>query len=1255
MKGKVKCTCGWSWNKSDSSKKDMYICHECGRDNSNNMQNGGWLDSYADGGTMQEHQENYNDSQTSAPEGFQGEGYSNVGRNYSPAWGGQFQSGGLLKNLPKVESFYKKPTNSKKETKSVVKDKTSTKPVINERLAVKELDEINNNQQKIKDAKAYYKKYLNSPKAKERISNMIDYKSDPEYDRLFPEEKNSAVDQEIKNRLAGLNKLTGKFDYINDVGTDSSSYYAPATNVLHVRPNSDANISHANGDENQWNNRIDLPNTIGHELGHGIQRASNKNSNNIWYRNGLSKKESDLLMRANIGLMSFKNRDEILNDKDNPEYKYELDHDNKPSELKADIDALRYQLYREGIYDAGTQDFTREHLEKAKPSFTKSRLKEHFTDDELIDLMNKLSYNQNEDDGITPIAQMGGNIYPVNYVPQAQDGEIVGDAGQELIDYLQRYSRYTKGMPGIGSAIGVTQSLANGEDMKVSDQLGLFPHPYMQAASLTALYAEKEKQNLEDYAKRQLEHNSLSELLEEKTNKQLVNNKKVDNTYVPKPKVEKIKPKLKPIPYVERKDINPVVIDNTAVGRSRKEFQNGGLTFLQPTSDKLPEGYRIPYSDPSSERAMSIGGENGEPAYLIPSFKYGKELYTPIEEFKRTGEHLGGPFKTWQEAEEWENTVRHPAVENRETIMFPQEKFQTGGSMPGAVGFSYARIGAPSKGPHRNQTDVTDASAQNGLEMRYYQNGLDWKPKSIGQEGLQLPSVRSLINDTMNRKIQSKGKGKEVNIVKIDNTKTVTPKIGKIATAKEKEQRAIEQNKLAQQQSEQQAAKDWVQGSMEEAYKSPLMSPGYFTPEGAIIGAMQGAVKMGPDLYEGNYLDATGDAISMLPFAAEFGPEIKAGLSRIKTSISPELRQGLQTNGFSDMFKSKPKFNSEIDWGKWNKEIPDNKDLMQEYKTIEQTSKANGSWMKNPDGSVFQGTPEQFVQQNSENFKKAFPKGSNISYRGDLSEISELKSQQELGKEAIKNKYNLTDKDTEALEKLWSRSKDKLNSGKYTTNDYEAALKYAKGDENKVLSLYTDIRNPKFTDTGESFRVLEKDRQKLLSEGYDALITKPSSFYPEGENVLLKTNQLKSATGNNGMFDMTNPNIYKAIVPGAIGLGAASQLNNEEEVPGFKQGGIIKDNMGYWNPENWGKPVEIGSNDITMEGVYEPLLGVSDTGDTKLMKPGKNYKFKGKKVTEYPIAKNGKRQEQKGLVNLDNLTNFTNYNTKQPGGWLDQY
>jgi hypothetical protein len=103
----------------------------------------------------------------------------------------------------------------------------------------------------------------------------------------------------------------------------------------------------------------------------------------------------------------------------------------------------------------------------------------------------------------------------------------------------------------------------------------------------------------------------------------------------------------------------------------------------------------------------------------------------------------------------------------------------------------------------------------------------------------------------------------------------------------------------------------------------------------------------------------------------------------------------------------------------------------------------------------------------------------------------------------------------------------------------------------------------------------------------------------------------------------------------------------------YDEGGIIKDDRGQW--DHPGEITEINSNDITMEGVPYDVLGVSDTGDTKLMKPGKNYKFKGKKVTEFPMAQNGLRQEQKGLQNLDNLLNFTNYNKPQPGGWLNKY
>ena len=51
----------------------------------------GWLDNY---GTK----ENENNSSVSLPEGFVGMGNNTKGRDYSPAWGGQFQNGGKTKS-----------------------------------------------------------------------------------------------------------------------------------------------------------------------------------------------------------------------------------------------------------------------------------------------------------------------------------------------------------------------------------------------------------------------------------------------------------------------------------------------------------------------------------------------------------------------------------------------------------------------------------------------------------------------------------------------------------------------------------------------------------------------------------------------------------------------------------------------------------------------------------------------------------------------------------------------------------------------------------------------------------------------------------------------------------------------------------------------------------------------------------------------------------------------------------------------------
>jgi len=96
---------------------------------------------------------------------------------------------------------------------------------------------------------------------------------------------------------------------------------------------------------------------------------------------------------------------------------------------------------------------------------------------------------------------------------------------------------------------------------------------------------------------------------------------------------------------------------------------------------------------------------------------------------------------------------------------------------------------------------------------------------------------------------------------------------------------------------------------------------------------------------------------------------VKAGVNVVKKAL-PKMGPKVK------------KFKSSIDWGKWNPEIPNNPKLMKEYLEIEKKTKADGGWMKNPDGTPFDGPPELFVQTKSEAFQKAFPNGYDKLYRG---------------------------------------------------------------------------------------------------------------------------------------------------------------------------------------------------------------------------------------------------------------------------------
>ena len=155
------------------------------------------------------------------------------------------------------------------------------------------------------------------------------------------------------------------------------------------------------------------------------------------------------------------------------------------------------------------------------------------------------------------------------------------------------------------------------------------------------------------------------------------------------------------------------------------KYPDGGLTFLEPNSKKLPQGYKVPYSAPSSELAASIDGENGEPAYLIPTFKYGHPLTNPLQEFRSSHDYLGGPFKTWQEADEWDKNIRHPYVEKGQPIPTPlkrvgqdynQANFKQGGTIntwldkyPEGGSFSLDKILPPAKSEPLVRGDISSS------------------------------------------------------------------------------------------------------------------------------------------------------------------------------------------------------------------------------------------------------------------------------------------------------------------------------------------------------------------------------------------------------------------------------------------------------------------------------------------------------------------------------------------------------------------
>jgi hypothetical protein len=333
-----------------------------------------------------------------------------------------------------------------------------------------------------------------------------------------------------------------------------------------------------------------------------------------------------------------------------------------------------------------------------------------------------------------------------------------------------------------------------------------------------------------------------------------------------------------------------------------------------------------------------------------------------------------------------------------------------------------------------------------------------------------------------------------------------------------------------------------------------------------------------PSWYTGekmaNVEDKDVTALNLLTYAGleaipELGVNLVKGIRRA-ISAAPEAISNLKA------------FKSEIDWRDWVKykeDFDNNPNVIQELNDIEKANKEAGTWMKNADGTPFQGTPEQFVVQQSTNWKNAFPEyyGETLTTRSN-------------------NQFDIFDES-----KFGATDEGWYGKGIYTYPTQEAKQKglgtiYGSNE----YDLYVNSANKGFVDeslegaaemyqknTDQLFNDLKANNEdyikkygsnelteRLVKESYDDLLKKIKAAeendinqyttltvpFSANETVIPFSNRVKSAKGNI-LFDMTNPNMYKAmlpyIIPAGLGVGAASQMQGQESNASFKEGGIV--------------------------------------------------------------------------------------------------
>jgi hypothetical protein len=1133
----------------------------------------GWLDNFGKA-------DNANDSNVSLPEGFVGLGYNTKGRNYSPAWGGQFQKGGNLVPVSPMEQI----------TGQAPSAISPTVPYL-----------------KTKDPVEFYQSWIESPEY-ERRQLLTGYSPSAKDESLFV----PSAEASRKTRLESLQNID-PITYSTRQPSESRPGVYGSSSTVNINP-----LDYIDTNRGM---------VEAHELAHiaGAMESEGTTRPGV-----MSAKEQEIFKKSMLPM-----KEPVLSGSQGSQQREasrraleDFEHSKKPKELKADLDALRFTMYDKGIYDITKgQKFTESDFEKAKQSLGKDRvfkrLENRVGKKNFVNLMNTIAKADEEE---LPLA-MGGMSIPGSVgFTYARTGSTPSNG---------KYAKKTMASAQIGKNIE-------------KDETNIDTNIASKIAGLEL------KQNPEYHYRKYLQN----------------------------------QPQLKQAP-----------------GRG-EELMRQGLGYADVVTDVMQMGNFIPL--PQTQTIGKIGNIAGSIVDLTQAAMaaYNKDYQSALINAASAGlpfviknpNILGGYNRSAKYA--FGNRSSYLPVDKLYGRMTAKQLLGNR-ALLGILGAETA-YDADLIGPVKKEYGGEIPSAQNGQEMKFYQNGLDWKPKSMqggGEQPLRVSTSDPRYPELYkNRQVGSYYDG-AYSLPDLDEVTVTAPRSYTMDSLRDFTTAAlygVPANVMKLSMIPQAAMTEGVEALRGEPYDFSNVNPnfggftsnqrdlsqtmGYENPEGFLqntanfgLSAVDPLNLLGvgvvDDLAKGAIKGAAQNAVSktlkygVSPYS--YSPEVLARIPENLTRAALGKPKSLP-KAVTEVIERNPQVrrtvedtynNREDAWSVYLGLPPENKGLklvgsdevtglskyeltkprvmspadVKDYRKVIDRSTINKSSKTyldlNQPGDTVVDSDKLFGVMGGYS-KFISPDGKNIMYRDvwDLQPFSRLTSEElptKLG-ESVRNFE---------VSSLIPGAKPFVSEGKLA----DIKTKYYPAKP------YKDIKS--------------RFNEQL---GYVSNYYEPEAFIkdidnPTAEEIFNYDQMLRDVAKKSLMQRIKNEKTFLNPLRNQDSRKYADfapyiKVDKSKK----KDGGIVKDNEGYWNPENWGKPVEIDSNDITMEGVYEPLLGVSDTGDAKLMKPGKNYKFKGKKVTEFPVAELGINQlDAQPMKKLNQLLNFTNNPDKD--NWLDKY